>query len=122
MTTYPVPLPSLPRDEHQTILHKLWLAASSVRPCVIDWDAMALVFEADLTAPELAALDALVTATRSPFPPGEYDRIRPALQVLRDLRQLGRAPFLALTAAERDRQLYDAQTATTIILLALLRD
>lgn len=26
------------------------------------------------------------------------------------------------TAAERDRQLYDAQTATTIVLLALLRD
>jgi hypothetical protein len=52
----------------------------------------------------------------------EYRAVSPALQALRDFRQLGRNAFMALTAAERDRLLYDAQTNTTIVLLALLRD
>jgi hypothetical protein len=52
----------------------------------------------------------------------EYRTVAPALTLLRDFRQLGRNAFMALTAAERDRLVYDAQSATTTILLALLRD
>lgn len=82
-----------------------------------------LTFDPPLTAQEQAVYTGLVDVARSPvsITPAEYDAIRPQLQDLRDLRQLGRNAFMALTAAERDRQLYDAQTNTTIILLALLR-
>jgi hypothetical protein len=52
----------------------------------------------------------------------EYRTVTPQLQTIRDLRQMGRNAFMALTAAERDRLLYDAQAATTTILLALLRE
>jgi hypothetical protein len=52
----------------------------------------------------------------------EYRAVDPAMQSLRDFRQLGRNAFMALTAAERDRLLSDAQTNTTIVLLALLRE
>jgi hypothetical protein len=48
--------------------------------------------------------------------------LRAPVQTIRDLRQMGRNAFMALTAAERDRLLYDAQAATTTILLALLRE
>lgn len=47
---------------------------------------------------------------------------RTALQTLRDLRQMGRSSFMALSAAERDRLMYDAMTAVTVTLLAILRD
>jgi hypothetical protein len=86
--------------------------------------SITLTYEPDLSPEEQATFDtvsrlavgaAIVTAT-------EYDAIRPHITTIRELRQLGRNAFMALTAAERDRLLYDAQTATTTILLALLRD
>jgi hypothetical protein len=81
-------------------------------------------FVPPLTTEEQATLALLVAVARSPvaLTTGEYSAIRSHVQALRDFRQLGRNAFMALTAAERDRQLYDAQTATTIVLLALLRE
>lgn len=84
-----------------------------------------LTFEPDLSGAEAAILTDIVSAVRLRtvrLTAAEYAAIRPHLQTLRDLRQLGRNAFLALTAAERDRMLYDAFTAQTIIDLALTRD
>jgi hypothetical protein len=83
-----------------------------------------LVFDPELSTQEQATYDVLLSVLRSPvsLTPVEWSAIRPHIQTVRDLRQLGRNPFMALTAAERDRMLYDAQAATTTILLALLRD
>lgn len=52
----------------------------------------------------------------------QYAAVRSQMQVLRALRQLGRNAFLALTAAERDREMYNAMMAATEILLVQLRD
>lgn len=89
---------------------------------------LSLDFTPDLTAPQLALVQGVVAelVARADAPvtltAAEWAAIRPQVQSLRDLRQLGRNAFMALTAAERDRALYDAQTATTIILLAILRE
>jgi hypothetical protein len=85
----------------------------------------ALTFAPPLTAPEqvmYATLLALARSGMQHLTPAEYETIRPQLVVIRDLRQMGRNAFMALTAAERDRLMYDAQSATTTILLALLRE
>jgi hypothetical protein len=83
-----------------------------------------VTYTPDLTPDEQATFDlvsqlavgaAIITAA-------EYETIRPHLTTIRDLRQMGRSAFMALTAAERDRLMYDAHAATTTILLALLRD
>jgi hypothetical protein len=84
-----------------------------------------LDFDPPLTAEEQTTYALLVALARSGMKhlsPTEYQTVRTNLAALRDFRQLGRNAFMALTAAERDRQLYDAQTATTIVLLAILRD
>lgn len=84
-----------------------------------------LTFEPPLTAPEQATYNTLLALARSGMQhltPAEYETVRPQLVVLRDLRQMGRSAFMALTAAERDRLMYDAHAATTTVLLALLRD
>ena len=82
-----------------------------------------ITWEPPLTAQEQAVVAGIVDARRSiRLEPSDWAAIRPHVQTLRDLRQMGRAAFMAQTAAERDRQLYDAQTATTIVLLALLRE
>lgn len=57
-----------------------------------------------------------------PLTTEEYNAVRTQMQTLRALRQMGRNAFMALTAAERDRMLYDAFTATTTVLLSILRD
>lgn len=98
------------------------LREPSIRDDGTNWIA---TFTPDLTADEVTKLGLLMAVARSgmaQITPAEWDRIRPELQALRDFRQLGRNAFMALTAADRDRALYDAQTSTTIILLALLRD
>lgn len=82
------------------------------------------VYEPDLTAQEAATLDLLVAVARAPvrLTPAEFTAIREQLQVLRALRQLGRNNFMALTAVERDRMLYDAMVAVTVILLSEHRE
>jgi hypothetical protein len=87
--------------------------------------APVLEFDPPLTTEEQATYALLLALARSGMAhlsPTEYATVRTNLAALRDFRQLGRSAFMALTAAERDRQLYDAQTATTIVLLAILRD
>jgi hypothetical protein len=81
-------------------------------------------FDPVLTSQEQATYDSLVASLDAPLTltPTEWAAIRPHLTTIRDLRQMGRAAFMALTAAERDRLVYDAQAATTTILLAMLRD
>lgn len=80
-------------------------------------------YDPDLTPAQLVTLQGILDAAKAAvgMSGSEYDAIRPQIQSLRDFRQLGRNAFIALAQNERDRQLYDAQTATTIILLALLR-
>lgn len=83
-----------------------------------------LEWDADLTGSELQAVADVRAVARSaaPMSASQFAAIRGQVQTLRDLRQMGRAGFMALNATERDRLLYDAQAATTTILLALLRD
>jgi hypothetical protein len=85
---------------------------------------LTLAWEPDLTTEEQAAVDAVVRLSVGSvlITAAEYETIRPHITTIRDLRQMGRNAFMALTAAERDRLMYDAQAATTTILLALLRD
>ena len=86
---------------------------------VVSW-----VFEPDLTPDELMRFTRLhqIAAADLRLSPDEFEAIRPSVQTLRDLRQMGRNAFMALTAAERDRLMYDAFTATTQVLLSILRD
>jgi hypothetical protein len=81
-------------------------------------------FDPPLTSQEQATLDLIIKYVRSGMTVtyAGYLAIRPHLTTIRDLRQMGRNAFMALTAAERDRLLYDAQAATTTILLAMLRE
>lgn len=83
-----------------------------------------ITYDPDLTPEEQATWDTLAQLATGAtlITPAELDTIRPSMVVLRDLRQMGRAAFMALTAAERDRLSYDAHVATTMILLAILRD
>lgn len=71
---------------------------------------------------EQKALDAHIASTGLIMDRDTYNAVRSEMQTLRDLRQMGRNAFMALTAAERDRLIYDALTAQTIIDLAILRD
>lgn len=81
-------------------------------------------FDPDLTPEEASTLDALdhALASLQPMTPTGYAAVREQMQTLRALRQLGRNAFMGLTDAERHRMLYDAFTATTIVLLSMLRD
>jgi hypothetical protein len=83
-----------------------------------------LTFDPPLTPEEQATLANLLGLARSRLDvaPEDFATIRTNLQTLRDLRQMGRAAFMALTAAERDRLIYDALVADTVIWLAVLRD
>jgi hypothetical protein len=81
-------------------------------------------FTPPLTAEEQATFATLqkMASIQTSWTPALYDQVRPQLQVLRDLRQLGRNAFMQLAANDRDRMIYDALVAQTIIDLALLRD
>lgn len=83
-----------------------------------------LVWNPDLSAADQSTADAILRSLLSeePMTTQQYKDVRAQVQVLRDLRQLGRNAFMALPAADRDRMLYDALVAQTIIDLALLRD
>lgn len=68
------------------------------------------------------ALIALIESTGLNMTPATYEDVRTQMQTLRSLRQMGRNAFMGLSAAERDRLMYDAMTCVTIALLAILRD
>lgn len=99
------------------------LATAELRAPDTYADIDSLTFDPPLTAQEQARLTELRATIESPVSLSviEWDRIRPELQTLRALRQMGRSAFMALSAAERDRLIYDALTSQTIIDLAILR-
>ena len=74
----------------------------------------------DLTPAETATLDLLVAAAAmsAPVTPVEVQSVRPLIQEGRAFRQLGRNAFMALSAAERDRLLYD--TLVALIRVAII--
>ena len=82
---------------------------------------VASVLAAHTGIPTQAQLDT-AQASRVNMTTEEYAAVRAQMQTLRDLRQMGRNAFMALTATERDRLMYDAFTATTQVFLSLLRD
>ena len=85
----------------------------------------ALVFVPPLTVEELAVYARLERAVRSAVPgitPDEWLAIEDDLAVLRTFRQQTQAQFMALTATQRDRALFDVINAQTNVLRALLRD
>lgn len=108
----------------QEVDDRLWdsVVVNLRRPS--DGDGETFTFAPPLSAQEQGTLDLILAHYRSGLQVSyaAYLAIRPNLQTIRDLRQMGRNAFMALTAAERDRLTYDAQAATTTILLALLRD
>ena len=121
MSTHTIPAAAV-GDEFMAML-----AASLRMPRTPDAPAedgtQTIVFDPDLTAEEQTRFDMMVelAASTVSVTPDEWAAMRPHIQTLRELRQLGRSGFMALTAAERDRLLYDALTAETQLWLALLR-
>lgn len=85
---------------------------------------LVVTFDPPLTPTEQQAYDDIIglVHTRQVMTLTAYSEVREQMLVLRDLRQLGRNAFVALSAVERDRALYDAQNATTQVLLSILRD
>ena len=83
-----------------------------------------LTWSVDLSPAEVRTVEAITRSARmlSGMTPDAYDAVRSQVQGLRDLRQMGRNAFMALSAAERDRLMYDALTDVTVVLLAILRD
>lgn len=86
-------------------------------------------FVPDLTPAEAttlaAAVASVVGATRArdvSLTVAEFRVIEPHLATLRTLQQLSRNEFMALTAADRDRMLFDNVTALLRVVRALLRD
>lgn len=103
------------------------LVVANIRPpdsVALNGANVTYTFTPDLTTAEAALFDTLASLAKSRLDvsPADYATIRTNLQTLRDLRQMGRNAFMGLAAAERDRLMYDAQVATTMILLAILRD
>ena len=98
----------------------------TIRPNVIvsSLDPTQLFFDPPLTSAEQATLDAIVAATRSKtgLSPTDYAAVRSQMQILRDLRQLGRNAFVAQTQAQINRQEYDCLVAITEIFLKVFRD
>jgi hypothetical protein len=93
------------------------LGAPNATERTLEWDT-------DLSAAEAQTVADVQTIARSaePMTTEAYAAVRAQMQTLRDLRQLGRNAFMQLAANDRDRMLYDALVAQTIIDLALLRD
>jgi hypothetical protein len=84
-----------------------------------------LDFDPPLDAAEQTTYESLLGLARSETvrqTPAEFTAIREQLQVLRALRQLGRNAYMGLTAAERDRMMYDAMVAVTVILIGQYRE
>ena len=83
------------------------------------------VFAPPLTVEEQAVYARLLRAMRSAVPgltPDEWLAIENDLAAMRTFRQQTQAQFMALTATQRDRALFDVVNAQTNVLRALLRD
>lgn len=82
------------------------------------------VWDPDLSPQDVQAVDDLLSIVTAgePMPLSTYQEVRAQMQVLRDLRQMGRNAYMNLSATDRDRTMYDAMTAVTTVLLAILRD
>ena len=86
---------------------------------------VAPTFDPPLTVEEQATYARLVRAVRSAVPgitPDEWLAIEDDLAALRTFRQQTQAQFMALTATQRDRALFDVVNAQTNVLRALVRD
>lgn len=83
-----------------------------------------LTFDPDLTVEEAALLDAFVRYGRSEttLAFADWQGIVDDLDAMRAFRQQSQAEFMALTATQRDRALFDVVNAQTNVLRALLRD
>lgn len=115
MTTFTVPV------DVATTLAQRCLQYIGIEPEIDPGDRGTLIFRADLT-PEQSATVQTIIDTATPLDPASYAALRSEMQTLRALRQMGRNAFMDLTAAERDRAMYDAFTSVTKVLLAILRD
>lgn len=83
-----------------------------------------LTYTPDLTAAEADVLTQFVRYGRSELDLSfaAYQSITGDLATLRTFRQQSQAQFMALTATQRDRALFDVVNAQTNVLRALLRD
>lgn len=117
MTTVALPTEPLLRDAFIGRVVVLLRVPSGV-------DATSMTFDPDLTVDEQATVALALDQVKSEIglTAAAYADIRAQMQVLRALRQLGRNAFMALSATERDRQLYDAMTAVTQVFIAMTRD
>lgn len=82
-------------------------------------------FDPPLSGPEQLVYARLVKLVRSTIPgitPAEWQALEPDLAAMRTFRQQSQAEFMALTATQRDRALFDVVNAQTNVLRALLRD
>ena len=89
------------------------------------WTDGVPIFDPPLTVEEQAVYARLVRALRSAvqgITPDEWLAIEDDLAAMRTFRQQTQAQFMALTATQRDRALFDAINAQTNVLRALLRD
>jgi hypothetical protein len=86
--------------------------------------ALTLHFVPDLTAAEvttLARIDAIARGGRS-LTPTDWAAIEPRLTAIRTYRQQSQAEFMAKTATQRDRELFDLGNDLAAVVLRLLRD
>lgn len=94
------------------------------RPDNVTAPPLTFTFSPDLTSAEvdtLARLEALARA-RGGMEPADMAAIQARIASIRTFRQLSQSQFMTLTAAERDRTLFDALTDLSAIVLRLLRD
>jgi hypothetical protein len=94
------------------------------RPSAVTAPPLTLTFSPDLTPAEvdtLARLEALARANAG-MEQVDMAAIQTRLVNLRTFRQLSQSEFMAQTAAERDRTLFDALTDLTAVVLRMLRD
>lgn len=89
---------------------------------------LTVTYVPDLDAPTAAALDAAVADTLATerslvdLTAADYAAIKIRLATLRTFIAQSRNEFMAKTAADRDRELFDSTEAVARILLRMLRD
>ena len=81
-------------------------------------------FSPVLTAPEQATYADILALARSGYDLtlAEYQAIKPQLTTGRAFLGLSQSQFMALTAAERDRMIFDNMSATWRVIFRLLRE
>ena len=112
-----------PTDEFQRLLLKFLRAASDVTGDPVT-GAITYHFIPDLTtveATELGRLEDLARANAD-MQPADMSAIAPRREALKVFRQQSASEFMAKTATQRDRELFDATTDLIAIVLRLLRD